>query len=142
MTQTFPSCNTQSMQSKARHSRHTLYGIALVCALSTTSAPAIAAGSIDDLWSMTIAAANSIAAQAQANNDKKALHLIVDEVQQCMTRVNDALANNAKPDTIVRECAQKVLADVCTGTGFANTSTALSIKSTPECGNLADAARM
>jgi hypothetical protein len=91
---------------------------------------------------MTIAAANSVVAQAQANHDKDAMRLIVDEVQDCMRRVNDALADHAKPDGIVRECARKVAGDVCTGAGFANTSTAASIKSTPQCEGLADSVRM
>lgn len=130
------------MQSNTKFYRRTFCGIAVVCALSTAAAPAIAATSIDDLWSMTIAAANSIVAQAQANNDQKAMNLIVDEVQDCMTRVNDALADNAKPDAIVRECAHKVLADVCTGAGFAKTSTAASLKPTPECQSLAGSVQM
>jgi|GEM_PF-5724605 len=119
-----------------------LFGITLISALSLAAAPATAEESIDDLWSMTIAAANSVVAQAQANNDKKAMRLIVDEVQDCMRRVNDALADQSKPDSIVRECARKVSSDVCTGAGFANTSTAVSIKSTPECKNLADSVGM
>lgn len=119
-----------------------LCGITLISTLALTLAPAMAAESIDDLWSMTIAAANSIVAQAQANNDKKAMGLIVDEVQDCMTRVNDALADQSKPDDIVRECARKVSNDVCTGAGFANTSTAASIKSTPQCEDLADSVKM
>ena len=132
------------MQSKIRHYRRTriLCGITLISALTLAAAPATAEESIDDLWSMTIAAANSIVAQAQANNDQKAMRLIVDEVQDCMTRVNDALAAHAKPDSIVHECARKVSNDVCTGTGFANTSTAASIKSTPQCEDLADSVQM
>ena len=119
-----------------------LYSVALISALSLAAAPATAEESIDDLWSMTIAAANSIVAQAQANNDKNAMRLIVDEVQDCMTRVNDALAAHSKPDSIVHECARKVSSDVCTGAGFANTSTAASIKSTPQCEDLADSVQM
>lgn len=114
----------------------------LISALFLAATPAGAEESVDDLWSMTIAAANSIVAQAQANNDKKAMRLIVDEVQDCMTRVNDALASHSKPDSIVRECAHKVSRDVCTGAGFANTSTAASIKSTPQCEDLAESTGM
>lgn len=119
-----------------------LCGISLISALSLAAAPATAQEPIDDLWSMTIAAANSIVAQAQANKDREAMRLIVDEVQGCMTQVSDALADHSKPDGIVRQCARKVSHDVCTGAGFANTSTAASIKSTPQCKDLADSVRM
>lgn len=132
------------MQSKVQRYRRirVLYSITLISALSLAAAPAMAEESIDDLWSMTIAAANSIVAQAQANNDKKAMGLIVDEVQDCMRQVNDALADHSKPDSIVHECARKVSSDVCTGAGFAGTSTAASINSTPQCDDLADAVQM
>lgn len=132
------------MQPKARHYRRarTLCAAVLISALPLAAAPAFAEDSVDDLWSMTIAAANSIVAQAQANSDKKAMHLIVEEVQGCMTQVNNALADHSKPDDIVRECARKVSSDVCTGKGFANTRTAASIKSTPACEDLADSVQM
>jgi hypothetical protein len=144
MAQPVKTLDVQFMQPKARHHRHAraLCGIALVSMLSLAAAPATAEESIDDLWGMTIAAANSIVAQAQANSDKKAMRLIVDEVQGCMTRVNDALASHSKPDDIVRECARKISSDVCTGRGFADTSTAASIKSTPACEDLADSIQM
>jgi hypothetical protein len=142
MTQPVKPLGIRFMQSKARHYQRALCGVALISALSMLAAPAIAEDSIDDIWSMTIAAANSIVAQTQANNDKKALSLIVYEVQGCMNRVNDALTDHSKPDDIVRECAHKVLDDVCTGAGFPNTDTALAIKSTPECEDLADSIKM